>query len=360
MKIHSTILNKRITHLAPSSNMFNWRSWSTAILYFPLTIYLLIRGLLKGKLFYFAASNPKLPLGGFASQSKYDILSRVPHSHKPNTILINHTDTIPQMMNKLNRHNMSFPLFVKPNRGDGGFLAKKINHAYELYRYHKSHQMDYIIQCYINAPVECSVLFHYAHQTPHISSITEQRYFKVIGNGRSTLLELIQNNPSGQAHFTHVKEHIVHEENRILNEGEEYVPVPIGHRHYGASFIDQTHCVTPFLLNYFNQLNHEIKLFHYAQYDIKCTSLEALLQGEFIIIGIKGIKGEPTHIYDHRYGLWKAYRELFKHWQYIFQISKDNIQQGAYVPNALAGFTMLYNDYQHKQKALKEREFNLG
>ena len=168
-------------------------------------------------------------------------------------------------------------------------------------------------------------------------------------------MELVEKTEVGRTNYNILKEHIANEENRILKAGEVFHPVPIGNRRFGASFIDQTHRVTPYLINYFNQLNQEINLFHYARYDVKCASLEALLNGDFIIVAIKGIKGEPTHIYDRRYGLWKAYREIFKHWQYIYQISKHNIQQGAYVPNAIAGISMLYKQYQNKQRAFKER-----
>jgi hypothetical protein len=56
--------------------IYNWRYWPTEFLYLPLTLYVFFIGAFKtGKLFYFAAANPKIPLGGFANDSKFSILT---------------------------------------------------------------------------------------------------------------------------------------------------------------------------------------------------------------------------------------------------------------------------------------------
>jgi hypothetical protein len=68
------------------------------LLYLPLTLYVFFIGSIRtGRLFYFSATNPEVPLGGFAGDSKYDILNRVPIEYKPRTLFVSidsHLDRI--------------------------------------------------------------------------------------------------------------------------------------------------------------------------------------------------------------------------------------------------------------------------
>ena len=71
-------------------------------LYFPLTFYVFFIGSFKtGRLFYFAAANPKIPLGGFANDSKYSIIKNIPTDFKPKTLLILKNDNSENLRNKI-------------------------------------------------------------------------------------------------------------------------------------------------------------------------------------------------------------------------------------------------------------------
>src|SRR5690606_10446248 len=72
----------------------------------------------------------------------------------------------------------------------------------------------------------------------------------------------------------------------------------------------------------------------YGRYDIMCNSIEELKQGRnFYILEYNGCGAEPNHIYDTGYSLLEAYKEILKHWEVLFQISRYNHRKGvAYWP----------------------------
>ena len=73
------------------------------------------------------------------------------------------------------------------------------------------------------------------------------------------------------------------------------------------------------------------------------------------VLVVDGVKGEPIHIYDTKYNLYHAYKEIFKHWGYIMKISKRNIKEGYECPSIRSGFYQLRNHYFTKKKSLTNR-----
>ena len=108
--------------------LWTWKYWPMELLYLPLTLYVFTIGALRtGRFFYFAAANPKVSLGGFAGDSKYDILSHIPVDYYPKSRLVRHkTADFSQVEALITSDEWQFPLIAKPDLGEGGFLVKKI------------------------------------------------------------------------------------------------------------------------------------------------------------------------------------------------------------------------------------------
>ncbi|HET6226186.1 MAG TPA: hypothetical protein VFF27_07895, partial [Bacteroidia bacterium] len=132
-----------------------------------------------------------------------------------------------------------------------------------------------------------------------------------------------------------------------------YKPLSIGNWDYGSVYIDRRELISEQLIHVFHQVNTEIGLFNYARYDIKCNSFDDLSVGEMKILEINGVKGEPIHIYDSRFTLLKAYKEIFKHWEFILQISKRNLKKGVHNNG---NFKTLLQHYRIKKESLKYRQ----
>ena len=326
-------------------------------LYFPLTLYVFFIGSLKtGRLFYFAAANPKVPLGGFANDSKFSIINNIPFEFKPKTILISKKDNIDNLKNKIQDEDFSFPLFAKPDIGEGGFLANKINSWEDLLLYHSKHNMDYLVQEFVHYPLELSILIHNAEGEFKISSITERKHLSITGDGYSNLEKLLYKNKKSLFRFKNIIKHCHNQLNIIIEKGKEHQPTSMGNFYYGATFVERPELLTKSVLYFFEILNTKINLFNYARYDIMCNSIEDFLQGKMKILEINGVKGEPIHIYDRKYSLYQAYKEIFKHWGFIMKISKRNIKDGFVCPNIKDGFDQLRNHYITKKKSLTNRK----
>jgi len=235
-------------------------------LYFPLTFYVFFIGSLKtGRLFYFAATNPKIPLGGFANDSKYSIIKNIPTEFKPKTLLISKNDNALSLLNRIKSEDFRFPIFVKPDIGEGGFLANKINSRDELLNYHSKYKMDYLVQEFINYPLELSVLIHNSEGKFKISSITERKHLTITGDGYSNLEKLLRMDKSAKFRIKSILNRCESQLNIILEKGQIYQPISIGNWDYGATYIERTELLNDTLLESFENLNTKINLFNYAR-----------------------------------------------------------------------------------------------
>jgi len=350
---HKTAMFKN--GLRTASILFNWRYWPMELLYFPLTVYILFIGSLRtGKLFYFSAANPKIPLGGFAGDSKYAIITQIPSELVPVSIFVskNEQESVPEQ--KIIRE-FHFPIIAKPDIGEGGFLVQKLNDINDWRIYHRSHPMDYIIQEYIDGPLELSVHINDAQGEIRISGITEKRYLTLTGDGVSTINELLSQQKSSWYCRRNIRKQLGSTVNSVVPAGIECQPLKIGNWSYGTGYFRRSDLISERLTHIFAEANASVGLFHYARYDIKCRSEEALLHGDFFILEINGVKGEPIHIYDPETTLFGAYREIFRHWEMILKISNRNRRQGAACTGIREGSAILRNHRKTQKASLNPR-----
>jgi hypothetical protein len=250
----------------------------------------------------------------------------------------------------------NFPLFAKPDIGEGGFLAKKIDTYDELLNYHSIHNMDYLVQEFIDYPIELSVLIHNAEGDFKISSITERKHLSIIGDGHSSIEELLTADKRVKLRIKNIKKQCESQLKIVLEKGKILHPTSVGNRNFGALFIERTELINKATIDSLQNVNKIINLFNYARYDIMCISIEDFLQGKMKILEVNGVKGEPIHIYDGKYSLLQAYKEIFKHWGFIMKISKRNIKEGIVCPNFIQGFDMLRKHYLTKKTSLIKRK----
>jgi hypothetical protein len=96
----------------------------------------------------------------------------------------------------------------------------------------------------------------------------------------------------------------------------------------GATFRNGNHLICEELVKIFDRISADIPGYFIGRYDIKASSFEELLRGNFKIIELNGANSEPTHIYDPDNTLFRAYRDLFAHWTLLAKISRLNIRRG--------------------------------
>jgi hypothetical protein len=336
--------------------LWNWRYWPMELLYLPVTVYIVcVDAVRTGRLFYFAAANPLVPLGGFAGDSKYAIIKRIPARFRPKTLYVDRNVPFSEELSERILRAFDFPVIAKPDIGEGGFLVQKLHSIREWKAYHDHHHMSYLLQEFIDLPIELSISVNDANGPLTISGITEKRYLALAGDGRSTIASLIHQRKSSHYCRKQIRQLLGDRIHTILPEGAVLQPVSIGNWNYGTEFFHRPDWNTEQLASTMRSVNEATGLFHYARYDIKCSSEEALMNGRFKILEINGVKGEAIHIYDPKSTLLGAYREIFRHWSFIRRISQRNAQEGMKQTGIREGIAILRSHRLIRQSSQKPR-----
>ena len=127
----------------------------------------------------------------------YDLL---PKDYYPKTIYISPKDAIEDVKTLVREHGFQYPFVVKPDIGMKGLLFRKLDREEDLEFYHSKNVVDYIIQELVDYPLEVSV-FYYRYPDEEKGVITgfiQKELMDLYGDGKSTLLELIEKHPKGK------------------------------------------------------------------------------------------------------------------------------------------------------------------
>ena len=63
--------------------------------------------------------------------------------------------------------------------------------------------------------------------------------------------------------------------------------------------------------------------FNFGRVDVKCADEEAFQSGRFVVIEVNGVASLPTHMFDPKLSVWKAYKIFFEHGKYLVQIARQ-------------------------------------
>ncbi len=256
---------------------------------------------------------------------------QLPPGSYPESIFISHTSTFAEVQKLTAAGNFKFPFAVKPDVGMMGFMFRKIENAEQFEKYHTAMDVDYIVQHYVDYPLEVSV-FYYRYPdnvSGHITGFLKKEFLQVTGDGFSTLLELIMRYPRVRFRLEEMK--LKHEKRLtdIIPRDEVYCLSYALNLSRGGKLVSLAHEKDSSLLRVFDELSHYTKHFYYGRYDIKCLSIEDLKKGHnFSILEFNGSGAEPHHIYGDGNTLLQAYRIVLHHWNVLYKISKLNHDHG--------------------------------
>jgi hypothetical protein len=311
--------------------ILNWEYWPFHVVYFPIFFYWLWLSLKARSLFYFSAANPSIETGGMLGESKFQILKRIPEKFIPSTIFIEAGLEFNTLKEKINRASMVYPLIAKPDVGERGNMVKKINNEIELNDYWKRIKVNFLIQEFINFEIELGV-FYYRHpdwKDGLVSSVVVKDYLKVIGDGRSTIFDLMARYPRAAFQLERLSAQNRELMDFVPKENESIELEPIGNHSRGTTFLNGNYLIEEKLTAVFDRISKTIDGFYYGRYDLKCKSIEDLRQGEHIkIVELNGVGAEPAHIYHPGYSIIKGYKALFSHWKHMYEISRKNKEAG--------------------------------
>jgi hypothetical protein len=327
----------------------DWHNWPFYLFYSPISYAWLAYYIKTRSLWFYTASNPTLAFGGFEGEAKSNIYKQLPQELCPQSIYIHPSLPFGEVINKLRLSGISYPFVVKPDIGMMGLLFRKIETEQQLKIYHSQMPATYIIQEFVDMPCEVSIFYLRKPSSSKgvITAFIEKVLLEVIGDGVTKLDELISNHPEASPFLSKIKKQYSNSLQTVLPPGHRFCISHIANRYNGARFIDLTHKVNSTLNDLFDKISHQTQ-FLYGRYDIKCRSVEEMLQGKnFIILEFNGAGSVPNHIHAGKYNLLNAYKEILKHWNAMYEISCDNSKNGIKYWSLLKGYRFLQNSKQY-------------
>lgn len=316
-----TILNHMLKKLF-TSKLFPF--WFFHVPIFPYYLYASLR---RRNLAFFTNINPNWHTGGFVNSSKIDAFKGIDSKWLPKSVHVSKNTSISVLKTTLSKQNIHFPYILKPNEGERGLGVIKLTNNEELEAVLNKNSTSFIIQEFIDFPLEFGILYYRCPITQEegITSICNKEVPFVLGDGKSTLLQLVTKKYKNKTFENLTVAMHLH----ILEIGEPFLLEYIAHRNRNCVFKNFNHLYSEQLLSTFKAIASKMDSFYFGRFDIKVTSIEDLLKGKNIkILEVNGANSQPIHIFDTSYSFYKCYRDLHTHWRLIHKISKQNSTLG--------------------------------
>ena len=313
-----------------------WEFWPTALFYIPVAAKYLVLAMKYRSLSLPTMSNPGMLTGGLIGESKFETLEDLSRTHpefvaKTDLVRFESAERqLDQIRSLRNEGRFDFPIVLKPNVAQRGFGFKIIHSDDEARSYFEQFSRDTLIQEYVPGPHEAGIFYYRLPHEAHgkIHSIIAKGFPAVMGDGQSTLEELIRRHPRASLKPDPFLKRFGVERTRVLAADERLQLVQAGNHCQGAVFLDGDWLLSDELERTIDRLSTSIPGFFVGRYDVRYTSEEGLRMGrDFKIVELNGASAEPN-IYDPGNSLRNAYRTLFRHWEVIFAIADENRSRG--------------------------------
>jgi hypothetical protein len=342
--------------ITKSRLFITWTNWEYLPIYIaniPVVLIWLWFALRARRLFFFSAVNPVIETGGVLGESKYDILKRIPRRYLPKTAFIQTGTPAQQVLEKATQAGIVYPMLAKPNIGERGFLVKKIEHFDELEEYVAAIKVDFLVQEFVGERVEMSVLAHRFPdaKTGEVTSVCLKKFMAVTGDGVSTVEVLMAKDPRSILQIERLQ--AVNSEllKTVPPSGEKILLEPIGNHCRGTTFLNGNHLIDNELHTAFSKILLEMDGIFYGRFDLKCRDFESLKKGNLMVLEFNGVAGEPAHIYDPSYPVWKKYRDVYRHWGIIYRIFLAQKKRGVRAMNLREAWRSLRDYFRYKDNA---------
>ena len=303
----------------------NWQHWPGHFFYFPISFVWFWFSVKSKSLWFFSASNPTLTFGGFEGESKEEMYLQLPEIYYPHTIYIEKGRQAAEEIVNLVRNGFDYPFIMKPEVGSSGLMVRKIWNESQYKEYHNTIPVNYMVQEFISFPMEVCIFYYRfpSEKQGKISGFISKKLPVITGDGVSPIKDLLKNYDELNQQLIDVKKELYYSE-KILGEGEEMYLSVIGNRAHGATFNDLSAYIDDRLLKVFDDISHTSN-FYYGRYDIICRSVEDLKSGiNFSILEFNGAGAIPNHVFAGNYTLSQAYKEIIRHWEILYKISRYN------------------------------------
>jgi hypothetical protein len=329
----------------------------TGLFYAPVVLRWLWLSLRYRSLTLPTVVNPMIETGGFWGESKSDCMDQVGSEQRcwlADYITLERgagdaAEDLAEAIQRMDGAGLNFPVVAKPDIGWQGYGVRLVVDAEQLRQYLADFPAGQRLLLQRPVPYDGEAGVFYARlpgeAEGQVFSLTLRYFPYVVGDGRSSLRQLVLNDPrAGWKARYHLGLHPEHlglgqmDLQRVPAEGELVRLAFIGSMRVGGLYRDARQFITPALSQRFDAIARSMPEFHFGRFDIRFESLERLQAGEdFSIIEINGAGSEAIHAWDPEVPLRSVYRELFQAQDQLFEIAARNQARG-FKPVSLAVF----------------------
>ncbi len=347
----------------PVSHFEFWPSW---MFYTPIVVQWIALGLRYGDMSLPTAANPRITAGGLCGESKISILDQVGVGERSRLVPYTSLEVtgtpeqaLAQAERQLRAAAIDWPVVAKPDIGCNGTGVRLIEDQAGLARYLREFPGGCRLMLQAFAPEEGEAGIFYVRQPGRaqgrITSITFKHAPYVIGDGRSTLQQLVLADPrAGLVPHLYLPR-LAARLADVPAQGERVRLVFVGNHCKGSLFEDATREATPALTEAIERIARAMPEFHFGRFDVRFESLAAFRRGEgFRIIEINGAGSEATHVWDPATTLRAAWRAQFVHYGWAWRIGAANRARG-YRP---CGLTEMFRLWRRQRQLMASYPMN--
>ena len=311
-----------------------WPDW---LFYFPVVVHWLAMGVRYRGFTLPTAANPTIAAGGLCGESKREILDLMLQPERDllarYTSVVADDSDVTAAERAMAAAEIAYPVVAKPDIGCNGTGVRLVRTRDDLRRYVDEFPRGerLLLQEFVDHEAEAGIFYVRlpGEATGRITSITLKHAPVLVGDGRSTLRELVladaRAGQVSQLYLPRLKDRL-HE---VPRQGERVRLVFVGNHCKGSIFRDGTSHATAALTACFDRIAAALPDFHFGRIDVRFGSLSALSRGEgFRIIEINGAGSEATHVWDPAFSLLDAWRAQFFHYGKAYRIGADNRARG--------------------------------
>jgi len=224
-----------------------------------------------------------------------------------------------------------FPLVLKPDVGQRGSGVRLARSAADAADYLTRLTSQVLVQPYHPGPYEAGIFYYRRPGAARgrILAITDKHFPFVVGDGRSSLEELIWAHPRCRMQARTFFARLGDRRAEIPAAGERVTLAIAGNHAQGTLFKDGRHLITPTLEAAVDAIARHYDGFFIGRFDVRYSDREAFMAGrDLAIVELNGATAECTNIYDPDRSLLAAYRTLFLQWRLVFEIGAANRRAG--------------------------------
>lgn len=323
----------------------NWEFWPFYVTNVVTFVYVLYTGLVKyRRATLFTLTNPAIkPDSGFIGERKSAIFKGLGQEYVGRWRLVGAASDIQDRLDLLHSfmadHSLDYPIVLKPDAGQRGQGVKICPDLETARQWLEQAERDYLIMEYLPGE-EFGVFYYRLPDQPRgrIFSINRKKLLHVVGDGKSTLEELILRDERAVCMAPMFFENLEADLLDIIPEGQTRQLGQVGTHSRGSLFLDGADLISPELLDRVERIVENYSGFYFGRFDFKAPSEEDLREGKNLkVIELNGLTSEATHIYDPKNSIFYAWKTLIDQWSIAFEIAEANLKKGLQ-PMPLAEF----------------------